>query len=111
MTEEEWVTVWKLGIIKKRKRLDKFIYQAFMNIVKVGGENVIQNFQQKFKELRVEGCHKDGGLSSSVMYTEDKEKMKEDFPDNSYNEAEMKETMFMGTRSEVRRRFRRNGPY
>ena len=45
MTEEEWVTVWKLGIIKKRKRLDKFIYQAFMNIVKVGGENVIQNFQ------------------------------------------------------------------
>ena len=28
MTEDEWVAVWMLGIIKKRKRLDKFVYQS-----------------------------------------------------------------------------------
>ena len=70
MTEDEWVAVWMLSIIKKRKRLDKFIYQALRDIVKLGGENVIQNFEEKFKELRVEGCRKDGS-SSTIMYTED----------------------------------------
>ena len=40
-----------LRIIKKRKRLDKFIYQALRDIVKLGGENLIQNFEEKFKEL------------------------------------------------------------
>ena len=28
MTHNEWVAVWMLGIIKKRKRLDKFVYQT-----------------------------------------------------------------------------------
>ena len=26
--EDEWVAVWMLSIIKKRKRLDKFVYQS-----------------------------------------------------------------------------------
>ena len=51
MTEDEWVAVWMLCIIKKRKRLDKFIYQALRDIVKLGGDNVIKNFEEKFKEL------------------------------------------------------------
>ena len=25
MTEDEWVTIWMLGVVKKRKRLDKFV--------------------------------------------------------------------------------------
>ena len=48
------------------------------------------------------------------MYTEDGEEMdEEDFPDDDYNKDEMEEidTMFMGTESEARRRFQRNGPY
>ena len=28
MTEDEWVSVWILGIIKRRKKLDKFVYQS-----------------------------------------------------------------------------------
>ena len=28
MTEDEWVAVWMLGIIKRRKKLDKFVYQS-----------------------------------------------------------------------------------
>ena len=51
MTEDEWVSVWMLGIVKKRKRLDKFVYQSLRDIVKVGGDNMIKNFEEKFKEL------------------------------------------------------------
>ena len=51
MTEDEWVAVWMLSIIKRRKRLDKFMYQSLRDVVKVGGDNVIKNFEEKFKEL------------------------------------------------------------
>ena len=83
------------------------------DLVKLGGDNFVKNFEDKFKELRVEGCRKDRGSSSSVMYTKDREKMDEDLPDNHYTEAEMEEmeTMFMGTESKARRRFQKNGPY
>ena len=40
-----------LGIVKKRKRLDKFVYQSLWDIVNVGGDNGIKNFEDKFKEL------------------------------------------------------------
>ena len=49
------------------------------------------------------------------MFTEDDEEMEEDVseddPENFHNETEDKETLFMGTQSEARRRFSRNGPY
>ena len=45
------------------------------------------------------------------MYVEDEERMEDDYPDDSFNEAEIKETMFMGTESEVRRRLKKNAPY
>ena len=48
MTEDEWVAVWMLSIIKKRKTLDKFIYQALRDIAKLGGNNVIKNLKDKF---------------------------------------------------------------
>ena len=103
--------MWILSIIKKRKKIDKFIYQALRDVVKLGGDNVIKNFEEKFKELRVEGCRKDA-VSTSVMYTEDME-IDVDLPDDHYTESEMKEmeTMYMGTKSEARKRFQRNGPY
>ena len=101
-----------LTIVKKRKRIDKFIHQALRDVVKFGGDNIVKNFEEKFKELRVEGCRKDGGSSSSVMYTEDVE-MDEDLPDDRYTKSEMKEmeTMFMGTEREAEKRVQRNGPY
>ena len=30
--------------------------------MKVGGDNVVQNFEKKFKELRVEGNRKENGV-------------------------------------------------
>ena len=75
--------------------------------------NIIKNFEEKFKELRVKGYRKDGGSSSSVMYMEDRERMDEDLSNNSYTKTEMKEmeSMFMRTESDARWRFQKNGPY
>ena len=53
VTEDEWVAVWMLSIIKKRKRLDKYIYQALRDIVKLGGVYVINNYKRKDVEKMV----------------------------------------------------------
>ena len=107
MMDDEWVAVWMLGIIKKRRKIDKYVYQSLRNVVKEGGVDVLKNFENKFKEMRVEGCRKD---ASSVMYTEDRY---EDLPETHYTETELQEidTMFMGTESEARKRYQRNGSY
>ena len=55
MMEDKWVAVWMLNIVKKRKRIDKFIYQSLQDIVKVGGDNVVKNFGAKFRQLKIEG--------------------------------------------------------
>ena len=44
ITEDEWDTVWMLTIVKKRKKIDKFIFQALRDIVKQGGDDVIKKF-------------------------------------------------------------------
>ena len=100
-----------LSIIKKRNKIDKFIYHALRDVVKLGGDNLIKNFEDKFKELQVEGCRKNA-VSTSVMYTEDME-MDVDLPEDHYTDSEMKEmeTMYMGTESEAQKRFQRSGPY
>ena len=90
--------------------------------MKLGGDNVIQNFEEKFKELRVEGNRRENGSSASVMFTEEdkyfdndeemEETDNEDDPEDSHTETEDKETYFMGTQSQARRRLgRNNNPY
>ena len=39
------------GLVKRRKKIDKFIYQALRDVVKLRGDNMIKNFEDKFKEL------------------------------------------------------------
>ena len=39
-----------LSIIKKKKKLDKFVYQSLRDVVKAG-DDVVKNFEEKFKEL------------------------------------------------------------
>ena len=105
MSGDEWVAAWMLGIVKKRKKVDKSIYQALMNLIKEGGDKVLENFEQKFKKTRIEGCQRDTS-AASVLYGE------EDLPDNCYTEEDMEEieTMYMGTESEARKRYQRKGP-
>ena len=106
MTDDKWVSVWMLSIIKKRKKIEKFVYQALRNIVKDGGVDVLQNFKKKFKEMRVEGCRKYVS-SALLMYSED---MDEDLPEDHYTEKEL-EMMYMGAESEACKMSQRNSSY
>ena len=58
MTEDEWVAIWMLGVIKKRKRLDKFVHQSVRDIVKAGGDNVVKNFEENSKNSELNAIEK-----------------------------------------------------
>ena len=45
ITFEEFISVWMLGEIKRRKKMESFKIQALINIVKAGGEEVIENLE------------------------------------------------------------------
>ena len=90
--------------------------------MKVGGDDVVKNLEEKFKELMVEGNRKVNGSSTLVMFTEedkyieDDEEMDEDNyednPEDSNTKVKDKEAYFMGTQSQARRRLGKNNyPY
>ena len=68
-------------------------------VVKTNSEDVVENFEQKFKEIHVEGKRRSLN-SSSTLFTDK-------LPSTYYTEAEQKEieAMYMGTDSEARKRF------
>ena len=45
VTDNKWDAVWMLTIIKKRKKIDKYIFQALRDIVKQGGDDVIKSLK------------------------------------------------------------------
>ena len=55
ISHEEWKSVWMLQMTKKRKSVEMFQYQALRDVIKVGGDTVVRNFGEKFRELKVEG--------------------------------------------------------
>ena len=55
MTFDEFHSVWMLQKLKKRKRIENFEIQALREIVKDTNEDVVENFEKKFKEIQVEG--------------------------------------------------------
>ena len=67
MTQDEWYAVSILVKMRKRKRMDNFEIQALRDVVKEGGEDVIDKFEKKFKEIRVEEKRK---AVSSAMHSE-----------------------------------------
>ena len=117
ITEEEWVAVWMLNVIKKKKRLDKFVYQSLKDVVKAGGDNVVKNFKEKFKELWVEGHQKESNYSILEMFSEEDKYMDEDDVEmeeeedldasegdlDSQGEIEEKEMYLMGTLSQTKK--------
>ena len=92
ITFDEFHSVWMLQKLKKRKRMENFEIQALREIVKTNSEDVVENFEQKFKEIYVEG--------TSTLFTDK-------LPSTYYTEAEQREieAMYMGTESEARKRF------
>ena len=67
ITRDEWLVTWMLGRIKKRKRVDPHEIQTLRNVVKKGGEKVVENFEDTFKEVRIEGKRQ---KVSVINYTE-----------------------------------------
>ena len=86
--------------MRKRRRIENFELQSLRNLVKEGGPNVVSNFENKFKEIKIEGKRKSYHTS---MYTEK-------LPSTHYTEAERKdiETLYMGQESISIKRFHRS---
>ena len=63
---DEFHTVWMLQKLKKRKRIENFELQSLREVVKVNGPDVVNNFEEKFKDIRVEGKRK--SLRDSVTH-------------------------------------------
>ena len=99
MTFDEFHSVWMLQKLKKRRKMENFELQALREVVKENSQDVVQNFEQKFKEICVEGKRKSLN-ASSTLYTDK-------LPSTYYTEAEQEEieAMYMGTESEARKRF------
>ena len=51
ITFEEFISVWMLGKIKGRKKMESIKIQALRDVVKAGGEEVIENIEEKFIEV------------------------------------------------------------
>ena len=85
--------------VKKRKRIENFEIQSLREIVKTNDPDVVKNFEEKFKEIRVEGKSKTF-KDSVTNYTETP-------PSTYYTEAEQEEieAMYMGKESLSRKRF------
>ena len=98
---DEFFLVWILGKMKKRK-MESYEIQALRDVVKTGGEDVLEKLEEKFFEIRAKGKRK---CPSSTMFTETLEKL----PVTYYMEKELEEidTMYMGTSSEARKRLRK----
>ena len=88
----------------EKKKMENFEIKALRNVVKDSSpDEVVKNFEKKFKEIKIEGKRK--AVLSSAMFTDK-------LPRTYYTEEEI-EAMYMGTESETRKRFqgKRNGSF
>ena len=92
------------GFVRKRMRMNNFEYQSLRDVVKEGREDVIERFEKMFKEMKVYGNRKS---IAGILYTESEP---DRVPETYYTESVL-ETMYMGIKSKVRKRFQRQGSY
>ena len=79
--------------------MENFKLQTLREVVKVNGPDVVENFEKKFKEIKVEGKRK-SLKESTTLYTE-----KPPLTYYTKEEQEQIQTMYMGTESYARKRF------
>ena len=97
ITRDEWLVTWMLGWIKKRKRVDPHKIQTLRDVVRKGEEKVVENFENVFKEVRIERKRQ---KASVVNYTESSSTLS--------SSKDTKETLYMGTLIKARRRYQRS---
>ena len=102
MSQDEWFSVWMLGKIRKRKRMEGFEYLAMRTVVKEDEDEFFDRFMKIFKEIKVEGIRKS---VTGINYTKSESESK-NLHDTKYNDVQM-ETMYIGTESEARKQFQR----
>ena len=51
---KKWFSTWMMIETKKRKGIESFQLQELRNIVKTGGEEVMNEFRDKYRELKIE---------------------------------------------------------
>ena len=54
MKDKEWFSIWMMIETKKRKGMENFQLQEIRNVVKKGGEDVMKDFREKYRELNIE---------------------------------------------------------
>ena len=69
--------------LKKRRKIENFELQALKEVVKENSEDVVQTFEQKFKEICVKGKRKSLNVSSTLYADK--------LPSTYYTEAEKRE--------------------
>ena len=93
MSFDEFDSMWMLENMRKRRKMESFELQSLRNVVREGGVDVVENFKNKFKEIKIEGKIK--AVSTSAMYTEH-------LPRTYYTEEEI-EAMYIGKDSDARK--------
>ena len=68
ITQDEWFAVWMLSQIRRRKKIDNHELKSLLDVVKRGGDKVLEDFEEKFQEVVVEG--KRAKRTSAVHYTD-----------------------------------------
>ena len=97
ITRDEWLVIWMLVWIKKRKKVDPHKIQTLRDVVRKGEEKVVENFENVFKEVRIERKRQ---KASVVNYTESSSTLS--------SSKDTKETLYMGTSIKARRRYQRS---
>ena len=56
VTDQELMTLWMLKMVKKRKKVEPFEHQILREVIKKEeGGNMANSFEDKYKELKIEG--------------------------------------------------------
>merc|ERR1711895_164826 len=52
--DKEWFSTWMMVQTRKRKGIESFQLQGLRDVVKKGGEEVMKEFREKYRELKIE---------------------------------------------------------
>ena len=52
--DKEWNSIWMMVETKKRKGIENYQLQELRNVVKKNGDNVMKDFRDKYRELKIE---------------------------------------------------------
>ena len=63
---KEWFSVWTMVETNKRKGMDRFEVVEMRNVVKAGGDEVMKNLKNKFRELKIES-NREGVIECNYM--------------------------------------------